>query len=76
MRLLMASGALWLALAGCSTLRQGWVRVDFLDGHPSPEVVCQLRQNLDGDLEAKCVDLQTVAEAIVRSRRVPTGGDL
>jgi hypothetical protein len=50
--------ALLVVLAsGCAELRKGWVKVDFVSGGPSPEMVCKM--TVDGDdLTAVCVPVE------------------
>ena len=47
-----------ILLASCSSLRAGWVKVDFLEGKISPVMVCQMRVGPEGDVEGKCVSLE------------------
>ena len=66
-----------LLLSSCASLRQGWVKVDFMDGAPHPEVVCQVHHDAEGDLTMECVDLRLVAASIVKSLKPPKPpGDL
>lgn len=55
-----------LLLASCAELRSGWVKVDFMEGHPSEYLVCHLQMK-DGEMFARCVSLETV-EAEVQKR--------
>ena len=52
-----------ILLASCSSLRAGWVKVDFLEGKISPVMVCQMRVGPEGDVEGKCVSLEAVLAA-------------
>ena len=57
-----------VSLSSCAELRKGWVKVDFVEGHPSEMVVCQIDIKKD-DMEGKCVSLDTV-ERQMRARHV------
>ena len=50
-------------------MKKGWVKVDFIEGSVPAEAVCQMKINVDGDIEAVCVDLRTVAADIVGSMK-------
>jgi hypothetical protein len=65
-----------ILLTSCSTLRQGWIKADFLDGHPSPEVICQLKVNAEGDLEGRCVDLETVLKEAKKNQMHQREGEI
>lgn len=66
-----------LLLTSCVELRKGWVRVDWLDGQPHAEVVCQVGHDKDGDLEMECVDMRLVATEMLKSLKKPVApGDL
>ena len=52
-----------ILLASCSSLRAGWVKVDFLEGKISPVMVCLMRVGPEGDVEGKCVSLEAVLAA-------------
>ena len=53
-----------ILLASCSSLRAGWVKVDFLEGKISPVMVCQMRVGPEGDVEGKCISLEAVEAEI------------
>lgn len=68
---------LLLLLCSCVELRKGWVKVDFMDGAPHPEVVCQVHRDQDGDLTMECVDMRLVATQMLKSLKKPVPpGDL
>ena len=56
--------AIALSLTGCAELRRGWVRVDFIEGHVAPEMVCSMWVNPNADIEAKCASLKAVQEEL------------
>lgn len=61
--------ALVAGLGGCAALRTGWARVEWMEGGPSPEVVCQCSVRGD-EVEMRCVSLETVSQHLLR--RVPS----
>jgi hypothetical protein len=48
-------------LSGCASLREGWVKVDFLEGQPDPDMFCHFELKKD-DLTAKCVSVDGLLE--------------
>ena len=56
-----------ILLISCAELRSGWVKIDFMEGQPSEYLVCHLKMR-DGEMEAKCVSLETV-EAEMQKRK-------
>lgn len=71
----MKTLALLLLLSSCVELRSGWVKVDFMEGHPSEYVVCHL-QSKDGEMSARCVSLETVEAEVQRKQQKEHQGDL
>jgi len=53
--------------AGCAHLREGWVKVDYLEGKPSDVMVCEMKIKSD-DVTAKCLSLEAAVE-MARSTR-------
>lgn len=47
--------------AGCAHLREGWVKVDYLEGKPSDIMVCEMKIKSD-DVTAKCLSLEAALE--------------
>lgn len=41
----------------CGALRQGWVKVDYLEGQPADVMVCEMRLKGD-DMTARCLSLE------------------
>lgn len=65
----------FILLLSCAELRSGWVKVDFMEGHPSEYVVCHLVSK-EGELAAKCVSLETVEAEMKRKEKKHQQGDL
>lgn len=65
-----------VALAGCAELRAelraGWVKVDFMEGHPSEYIVCHLVSK-DGEMTARCVSMETVEREMERRKKSHEG---
>ena len=53
--------------AGCAHLREGWVKVDYLEGKPSDVMVCEMKIKSD-DVTAKCLSLEAAVD-MARSTR-------
>lgn len=58
-----------LASCSCASLRSGWVQVDFVEGKVSEYIVCQTRINSDGDITAKCVSMESVANKMAEDKK-------
>lgn len=55
-------------LAGCAHLREGWVKVDYLEGKPSDIMVCEMKVKSD-DVTAKCLSLEAALEMARPTRK-------
>ena len=64
--------ALIFLLSSCAELRTGWVKVDFMEGHPSEYIVCHLVSK-DGEMTAKCVSMETVEREMERRKKSHEG---
>ena len=64
-----------ILLLSCAELRSGWVKIDFMEGRPSEYLVCHLKTK-DGEMEAKCVSLETVEAEMKRKEKKRQQGDL
>lgn len=68
---LLAAVVIMSFLAGCAHLREGWVKVDYLEGKPSEVMICEMKVKSD-DVTAKCLSLETALE---RARGVKKSSD-
>lgn len=53
----------------CGALRQGWVKVDYLEGQPSDVMVCEMRLRGD-DMTARCLSLEETIR-IMKANQAP-----
>ena len=56
----------------CLYLREGWVKVDFIEGEPSPVMLCKMELKKD-DLTATCASLDAIREEMKRQEREKNG---
>lgn len=61
-----------LFAGSCAHLREGWVKVDFIEGEPSPIMLCKMELVKD-DLTAKCASLEAIREEMKRQEREKDG---
>lgn len=61
-----------LVAGSCAHLREGWVKVDFIEGEPSPIMLCKM-ELVKGDLTAKCASLEAIREEMKRQEREKDG---
>lgn len=67
-----------LLAPGCSALKAGWARVEWVDGKVSPVVSCTARVDAEGDVVMVCAPLNEVEADLLwkREKRRNTTGDL
>ena len=56
----------------CAHLREGWVKVDFIEGEPSPVMLCKMELKKN-DLTATCASLEAIREEMRRQEREKNG---
>lgn len=64
--------SLSLLSGSCAHLREGWVKVDFIEGEPSPIMLCKMELKKD-DLTATCASLEAIREEMKRQEREKDG---
>lgn len=61
-----------ILVGGCAHLREGWVKVDFVEGEPSPVMLCKMELKKD-DLTATCASIEAIREEMRRQERERNG---
>lgn len=56
----------------CAQLRQGWVKVDFIEGEPSPIMLCKMELKKD-DLTARCASIEAIEAEMRRQSHTNDG---
>ena len=61
-----------LFAGSCAHSREGWVKVDFIEGEPSPVMLCKMELKKD-DLTATCASIEAIREEMRRQERERNG---
>lgn len=64
----LAAAALLFLSCNCAATRQGYVKIQFVEGKPAKEMVCIFEAS-NSELQAQCISMRALAEALERDQQ-------